>query len=450
MAMFCTLMAEFLPTLVMLREKTIYLNKMRANYITGLLLTVLLFSCGKESTLKFQNPQDINRPDEVIVISKAELKRKTGIVQGKFPLFKNADNSLVPFQLDDLDNDGEWDEVALLLSFSANETLEINVEWVDGINYPPDFDKRTNLRLGITQEDGSFVEVDYYQALPCKDGFEVIAQGESVNWENDKIGFRNYFDCRNVKDLFGKRLPEMIIDKIHTPELGDYHKLADWGMDVLHCGSSLGSGGIALLKNDSLFRLGSTEVYEYFKITEGPVRSVFELRYEGWDVDGEMLSAVERISIYPGKYWFESDVTVHGAPEGSQIVTGIVTSHLKRQPFEFTAGNFQCIGTHDVQSLNDDELGMAVIVPQHEAGKIGRTTDINFFRLGYETVPEKGFSHIISETYYIGQKCRSGQPAKHYFFSVWGLDKDQWTTEEGFRKYLTEESKKISEPVKLL
>jgi hypothetical protein len=428
----------------------IYLNKMKANFITGLFLTGLLLSCEKETTLTFQNPQSVERPDEVVILSREELEQKTGREAGKFPLFKNADNVLVPFQLDDLDNDGEWDEVALLLNFSPNETLKIYVDWSEGGNYPPEFEKRTNLRLGITQADGSFVEVDQYRALPCTDGFEVIAQGESVNWENDKIGFRNYFDCRNVKDLFGKRLPEMIIDKIHTPELGDYHKLADWGMDVLHCGSSLGSGGIALLKNDSLYRLGSTEVYEYYKLTEGPVRSVFELRYEGWDVDGEMLSAVERISIYPGKYWFESYVTVNGAPEGSQIVTGIVTSHLKRQPFEFTAGNFQCIGTHDVQSLNDDELGMAVIVPQNEAGKIGRTTDINFFRLGYETVREKGFSNIISETYYIGQKCRNGQPAKHYFFSVWGLDKDQWKTEEGFRKYLTEESEKLGQEIRRL
>lgn len=414
------------------------------------ILAGFLFSCAKQETLLFQNPQDVERPDEVVVLTKNELNQKVKLPSGLMPLFKNADNSLVPFQLDDMDNDGNWDEVALLLNFAPNETKEIVVEFSDGTNYPPEFEKRTNLRLGITREDGSFKEVDYYKALPCDDGFEVIAQGESVNWENDKIGFRNYFDCRNVKDLFGKRLPEMIIDKIHTPELGDYHKLADWGMDVLHCGSSLGSGGIALLKNDSLFRLGSTEVYEYFKLTEGPVRSVFELRYEGWDVDGEMLKAVEKITIYPGKYWFESDVTVTGCPEGSQIVTGIVTSHLKREPFAFQAGDFQCIGTHDVQSLNNDELGMAAIVPLTEAGKIGRTTDINFFKLGYETVPEKGFSHIISETYYIGQKCTSNQPAKHYFFSVWGLDKDQWKTEEGFREYITEEAEKLSEPIRKL
>jgi hypothetical protein len=420
---------------------------MKSKFLTAILLSGLFFSCGKQASVSFQNPQNVERPDEVIVLTKNELSQKVELPAGMMPLFKNVDNSLVPFQLDDLDNDGNWDEVALLLNFAPGETKEIVVEFSDGTNYPPEFEKRTNLRLGITQEDGSFKEVDYYEALPCDDGFEIIAQGESVNWENDKIGFRNYFDCRNVKDLFGKRMPEMIIDKIHTPELGDYHTLADWGMDVLHCGSSLGSGGLALLKNDSLFRLGSTEVYEYQKLTEGPVRSVFELRYEGWDVDGEMLKAVEKISVYPGKYWFESDVTVTGCPGGSQIVTGIVTSHLKREPFAFEAADFQCIGTHDVQSLNNDELGMAAIIPLAEAGKIGRTTDINFFKLGFETVPEKSFSHIISETYYIGQKCTSSQPAKHYFFAVWGLDKDQWKTEEGFRKYISEEAEKLSEPV---
>jgi hypothetical protein len=426
------------------------LNKMKAKLIFIIMLAGFFFSCQKEATLTFQNPQNIERADEVVVLTNEELQQKTGWEEEMFPLFKSAENSLVPFQLDDMDGDGNWDEVALLLNFAPGETKEIVVEFTDGSNYPPEFDKRTNLRLGIEQEDGSFKEVGYYEALPCDDGFEIIAQGESVNWENDKIGFRNYFDCRNVKDLFGKLKPEMIIDKIHTPEMGSYHELADWGMDVLHCGSSLGSGGLALLKEDSLYRLGSTDVYSYHKIVEGPLRSVFELRYEGWEVDGDMLGAVERISIYPGKYWFESNVTVTGCPEGSQIVTGIVTSHLKREPFAFEAADFQCIGTHDVQSLNNDELGMAVAVPLEEAGKIGRTSDINFFKLGYETVPEKGFSNIISETYYIGQQCESGQPAKHYFFAVWGLDKDQWKTEEGFRKYITAEAEKLSEPIQKL
>jgi len=416
---------------------------MKIKLFLFVLLIPFFFSCKKQSTYTFENSLDSPRKDEVVVLKRAAIADYIEFEVGTFPVFKLENGDFVPTQVDDLDGDGEWDEVVLVTDFEAGETLELEIDFLPESDYP-EFEKRTNLRLGIKQEDGTYKEVDTYAALPCDDGFEVIAQGEGVNWENDKIGFRNYFDCRNVKDLFGKRLPELIIDQINTPEMGSYHDLADWGMDVLHCGSSLGSGGLALLKEDSLYRLGSTDVYSYHKIVEGPLRSVFDLRYKGWEVDGDMLEAVERISIYPGKYWFESDVTVTGCPEGSQIVTGIVTSHLKREPFQFKANDFQCIGTHDIQSLNNDELGMAVAVPLEEAGKIGRTSDTNFFKLGYETVPEKGFSNIISETYYIGQQCKSGQPAKHYFFAVWGLDKDQWKTEEGFRKYIEEETEKLS------
>ena len=419
---------------------------MKSHSLFLLFITLVLFSCEKKVEFTVTNPLPVDRTDEVVLLTREQVAAKTDLKEGFLPVFKTNGDQLVASQLDDMDGDGNWDEAVLVLNLEAGKTTNITIELVPVAEYP-EFEKRTNLRLGILLEDGSYQEVDLYVAPRCDDGFEIISQAEGVNWENDKIGFRVYFDCRNVKDLFGKRLPKMIVDSVHTPGFGSYHDLADWGMDVLHCGSSLGSGGLALLKNDSLFRLGSTEVYEYRKIVEGPVRSVFDLRYSGWDVDGEMLEAVERISIYPGKYWFESDVTVTGCLEGSQIVTGIVTSHLKRDPFEFKAGNFQCIGTHDVQSLNKDELGMAVMVPLAEAGKIGRTTDINFFKLGYETVVEKGFSHIISETYYVGQNCESGKAAKHYFFSVWGLDKDQWKSEEGFRKYLAEEAEKLSAPV---
>jgi hypothetical protein len=421
---------------------------MKKKFLNLIVVLTLFTSCQKEAQLTIKNPLNVARTDEVIVLTKTQLSQKLELRDGMLPVFKTSVGETIPSQVDDLDGDGIWDEVVLVLDFAASESKELKAEFVSETEYP-EFETRTNLSLKIKQEDGSYKEFDNYRALPCSDGFEVIAMAESVSWENDKIAFRNYFDCRNVKDLFGKLLPGMILDKIGTPEMGSYHNLSDWGMDVLHCGSSLGSGGLAILKNDSLFRLGSTEVYEYQKIVEGPVRSIFELRYSGWDVNGEKLKAVERITIYPGKYWFESDVTIKGCSDGDQLVTGIVTSHLKREPFEFKAGNFQCIGTHDVQSLNKDELGMAVLVPLSEAGKIGRTTDINFFKLGYETVVEKGFSNIISETYYIGQKCKNNVPAKHYFFSVWGLDKEQWKTEEGFRKYITEEAVKLSAPMVL-
>jgi hypothetical protein len=404
-------------------------------------------ACKKEATLVLENPLDSERIDETLILSRADVEKIVGTIgEGLAPVLKK-NRVLVPSQADDMDGDGKWDELAFTLDFQASEKIELACELVPENEYPA-FEKRTNVRLGLPDGNGKWKEADHAVAPVGLAGFPTISQGEGVAWENDKFGFRVYFDCRNAKDLFGKLKPGLIIDKVHTPEMGSYHELADWGMDVLHCGSSLGAGGLAMLENDSLYRLGSTEVYEYQKITEGPVRSVFDLKYKGWDVAGQKLEAVEHISVFPGKYWFQSDVTVSGVEGEKQLVTGIVTSKLKNEPYQFDANAaYKAIATLDIQSMNNDELGMAVMLKKDEATRIARTTDIDYYKLGYQTVPEKNFSNVISETYYVAQKIKNNVPARHYFYAVWGLENPKWKNIDNFRQYIKEEADKLSSPI---
>ena len=417
--------------------------------IAGAIALVGMSGCTSKNQLVVTNPLAIDRADETLVISRADMEAKFGATpDGLVPVLK-LNGVAIPSQADDMDKNGQWDELAFCLNFKASETVTLEVENVPAEQYPQ-FEKRTNLRLGIAQPDHSYLEVDQYFAPSCTDSFKIIAQGESVSWENDKMGFRNYFDCRNVKDLFGKLKPGFIIDKIHTPEIPDYHTLSDWGMDVLHCGSSTGSGGLALLENDSLYRLGSTDIFEYQKVVEGPVRSVFDLKYSGWHVAGQNLTAVERIAIYPGKYWFQSDVTVSGFTGQKQIVTGIVTSQLKNEPVDFDANSaYRSIATLDKQSLNNDELGMAVLMKKDEVTKVARATDIDFFSLGYKTVEEKKFSIVISQMYYAAQGIQADKPARHYFFAVWGLENEKWKSMDNFKAYIASEAEMLSNPIRI-
>jgi hypothetical protein len=185
-------------------------------------------------------------------------------------------------------------------------------------------------------------------------------------------------------------------------------------------------------------------------VAEGPVRSVFDLKYSGWHIAGQNLSAVERISIYPGKYWFQSDVTVSGFTGNKQIVTGIVTSMLKNEPIKFDANkNYYSIATLDKQSLNNDELGMAVLLKKSETTKVARTSDIDFYSLGYKTVDEKKFSIVISQMYYVAQKISAGVPARHYFFAVWGLENEKWKSMDNFKAYISSESNLLSNPIRI-
>lgn len=422
---------------------------MRRIYIVSIALMIGFAGCSKKNVLLLTNPLAVDRIDETIVIKRADIEAKVGVIPDGFAPVLKLNGGNVPSQADDMNADGKWDELAFTINIQASETVSLDLENVPVAEYPS-FEKRTNLRLGIHQPDDTYLEVDEYMAPSCKDSFKIIAQGESVSWENDKMGFRNYFDCRNVKDLYGKLKPEMIIDKIHTSEIPDYHVLSDWGMDVLHCGSSTGSGGLAMLEADSLYRLGSTDGYEYKKVAEGPVRSVFDLIYTGWNVADQNLTAVERISVYPGKYWFQSDVTVSGFSGEKQLVTGIVTSLLKNEPADFEANaGYRSIATLDKQSLNNDELGMAVLLKNDEITKVARTTNLDYFELGYKTVAEKKFSQIISMTYYVAQKIQADVPARHYFFAVWGLENEKWKNMDNFKSYISSEADLLSNPVSI-
>ncbi|MFA6126202.1 MAG: glycoside hydrolase family 88 protein [Bacteroidales bacterium] len=420
----------------------------------GFLLFGCLFACisgsGQNSSFILKNGLTSARTEEPVVITRAELEKKCGLFTAKeIPVLRLPDGQVIPSQTDDLNGNGQWDELAFEVNIGALSSLLISVSRVP-VEKAPVFEKKTQVYLGEKNGDGSFSEVFKADAPQGLAGFPTRYQSEGVGWENDKIAFRVYFDCRNAKDLFGKLQSGLILHKAGMGEYTDYHTLAPWGMDILHCGSSLGAGGLALLDNDSLFRLGSTAVYQYRQITEGSVRSIFELKYGGWKVRDRQYQAVERITLWAGKYWFRSEVTVTGISGEKQLATGIVTTKLDTDPVQFLANpEFTTILTYGKQSLNNDILAMAVLAPTAEVGKIARTSKTDFYQLGYQTVPAKNFSQIISDTYYISQRTKSGTPSTHYFFAMWGLEDSRWNEVGKVKEYIREEAERISRPVNI-
>jgi hypothetical protein len=408
----------------------------------------VLMAGGPASGLLLKNPLASDRLNEPVVVTRAYYEKTFGA--GEVPVLKYPDGRMIPIQCDDLNGDGSWDELAFVVNIKANSMLKLSVSWATR-DKAMVFEKKTQTWLAKQNTDGTFTEVREAGAPVGLAGFPAQYQSEGVGWENDKMAFRVYFDCRNVKDLFGKLKPGLILHKAGTPELGNYHSLSDWGMDILHCGSSLGAGGLALLEGDSLYRLGSTPVYRYKKITEGPVRTIFELTYRGWEVAGSTYEATERITLWIGSYGFKSEVTVSAFTGQKELVTGIVTTKLVAEPIRFQASpGYTAILTHGVQSLNNDVLAMAVMAPSTEVTRVARTSKVDFYKLGYQTVPEKSFSQVISDTYYLSQRIANNTPSIHYFYAFWGLEDARWKKVEGVRQYLEGEAERMGTPLMLV
>jgi hypothetical protein len=265
---------------------------------------------------------------------------------------------------------------------------------------------------------------------------------EGPAWENDKVGFRLYFDIRNGKDIWGKTTSRMMMDEVGTDTANNYHKQAEWGMDVLKVGPSLGAGSLALqvpLPNgkDTLVRLGGKNIggVTYEKIADGPVRAIFQLTYSNWKV-GEGVSPVsvtEEIHIWGGQYFYESRVSVTGAPAGTKLVTGIVNLHSK-QMYETDTAGYKSIYTYDVQSENKDKLGMAIVMPAAQEAGTATTPNVNT---------------DIQNTYIMKANIKDDQPVVFRFYAGWEKSDERFTTEEGFKQYLLNEMKRAAARYKL-
>ncbi len=402
-----------------------------------------------KSPLKVYNPLDIQRMDEPIVISREELTNKMGeFPEGMVPLVKNSDGEAVPCQVDDIDGDCKWDELAFICNLQAQEQKLFNIVIVSQDSVP-EFTKRTNIRLGVGSEKEGFKGVDHAFSPKGFAGKPIKYQAESVSWENDYIAFRDYFDVRNAKDLFGKTTHEMVMDNVGSPESGSYHELSSWGMDILHVGPSLGSGGLAMFYKDSLYRLAATDVFEFKVVSRGPIRSIFELNFEGWHVEGEVLAAQERITIWAGKHWFKSDVTISGFQDQRELATGIVTSDLKNnEPFQLEAGeNYTLVGTHDVQSLNEDMLGMGILLNSSQVVRIADAPHQKVIKLGEPGYAESRYIKSVGETHFVTQAITSGVPVSHYFFAVWEEENVKWREQAHFEELMSQEADRLSTPV---
>ena len=404
--------------------------------ITLSLLFLTLFACGESSTtterdasaITLRNATDIERKDEVVLIPRSSFLAHDDST-GEVPLLKTSDGKTPPQQHDDLDGDGRWDEAAVLLSFQPSEKVTLDYTYTNESDLPS-FENRTFARLGVLDGD-TYKNVDRHTRPSSHKAHDPLYHVEGVSWENDLIGFRNYFDERNGKDIFGKRVPNVVLD---TVDLGSaYHDLGDWGMDILKVGNSLGAGALGAIVDGKLIRLGPTKTATYELVKNGPIRSIFDLKYTDWDVAGKVVDLTERITITAGNHYYKSTVTVDGYGSAFPLITGIVNLQSERA-YSLGGNNMSGFGTWDNQSYIEDGLGMAILYP-------GDALD------SFKSSPEEGEG--ITQTFYQEFAIEPEDSFTFYFVAGWETADDQFGTQEGFDSVVSHYLTKLGSPIEV-
>ena len=161
---------------------------------------------------------------------------------------------------------------------------------------------------------------------------------DDYTWENDKVAFRTFGPeaLRRIKerekggtfssgiDVWHKKVPYSIIDKWYEKELsgaGSYHKDTGEGADFYHVGISRGAGGTGFWNIDTLY--AAENFISYKTIAEGPLRTIFELDYAPYDVNGISIKETKRISLDLGTHLTRYEVKIQSSEPLPHLTAGL-------------------------------------------------------------------------------------------------------------------------------
>lgn len=347
-------------------------------YLSTFLILSLLISCQSPTTtenestkddLTFSNPSDKRVASHGVTFPIPEVPTNFTLRDG---------NQLIPYQLDDLDQDGNPETVFTLLDFAPNESKTLQLEK----GQQKDFPSRTQvllLRQPHEYDENNIKKItgDYQALTKYKVPDNLKPEGywlkfEGPTWENDLIGYCLYADTRNRYDIFGKKTNTLVLDTVAL----DYSEIKNWGSDILKVGSSLGIGSPAILMSTANYPeipRDSLATFEQYAsktidiIASGPLRSIFRVSFYGLRIGKDTLDLQVDHEMHAGHRWTEVTLTILKTTNNNlTFATGLVkhpgalnfvTGQASETFFGYTWGK---------QSYHEENLGMAVIAPLNQ------------------------------------------------------------------------------------
>ena len=161
-------------------------------------------------------------------------------------------------------------------------------------------------------------------------------------------------------------------------------------------------------------------------MTNGPIRTTFELDYGTWNANGLNVSEIKRISIDLGSNLFKNTLLLGNHSELPNVTLGI-TLHEKMGEVKINAeeGWFRYLEPHD-----GSELSTAIVV---DPSIIQEYID--------HRVEEKDLSNLLVV-------CNSSPEVSYYAGFAWKKS-NQFTLPDGFDNYLSEFAERLSSPLEI-
>lgn len=261
-------------------------------------------------------------------------------------------------------------ELLVTLELDANQHIDIALHRLVGghieLNYPKQTYAELAVRVGGQVDakgnysGGQYHLASHMQLPPSHTIGNKLFKYEGFGWESEQIAYRYYFDHRGAIDIFGKVNNGLSLAGIGV-DGDDYHSLSERGMDVLKVGPSLGIGAVGAWVNGALIKPEPVQNMAV-SIQDGALESSVTVTHNGWSIGDKTLDLSTRYSIRAGSHLTRVDVSADAL---AQIASGIVKHRVQVLTYAPKDSDWGYVATFGKQSLNDDNLGMAVFFPMN-------------------------------------------------------------------------------------
>ncbi len=383
------------------------LHQVRASFPEKLNLTVY-------------NPLDQARIDVPVFLELAKLKTKCPAFNEK-AFVVVADGKEIPSQSIDQDGDGALDAILIITHFRPKESKPLTLYFRETGEITREYPKRTQAEISHKvggkfknrkYEGGRFQHVQFLRVPSEHTDHSEFIRYEGPGWESDKIGYRLYLDWRNAIDIFGKRVPDLVLHQVGLDGFESYHHMADWGMDILKVGEALGVGAIGWWDGKKVHRVSKTDSITCAILSSGPIFSKIQLHYYGWAILKEKINLISALSICAGSRMTHHEVWL--PKDFASLCTGLV-KHDSAKVFysQNPRGDWAYVALYGKQSLAGDHLGMAIVYPLKH----------------FVALAEDPVNHVVV------LKTANGY-LDYYFLSAWEQEPEGLRTEKEFLQYV--------------
>lgn len=193
-------------------------------------------------------------------------------------------------------------------------------------------------------------------------------------WENDLVAHRTYGKAlitwkgepltSSAIDIWSKRTARLVINDWYMVD--NYHSDQGEGVDAYSAGPTRGCGGNGIWSNGQLYI--PMNFVDSRVLTNGPIRVMFELVYEPFDVNGTKVSQVLRVSLDAGSQLNRFTASFQTSDGSDSLAMAIGLKKVKDEQKQFNAERGWLTMWEPVEK-NLGMQGLAVVVDPRAVDK---------------------------------------------------------------------------------